>query len=58
MIYLRLLQKLNNTFHIIFGDAGFVISFQAYINTKRHEKDIPDKSEIIHIDEDLNEYVQ
>lgn len=58
MSYLVLMQKLNNLFHIIFGDASFVISFQAYINTKRHEKDIPDKNEIIHVDEDLNEYVQ
>lgn len=58
MTYLRLLQKLNNFFHSIFKDASFVINFQAYINTKRHEKDIPDKSEIIYLDEDLNEYVQ
>lgn len=58
MTYLRLLQKLNNLFYTIFKDASFVISFQAYINTKRHEKDIPDKNEIIYIDEDLNEYVQ
>lgn len=58
MNYLRLLQKLNNLFHTIFKDASFVISFQAYINTKRHEKDLADKNEIIYIDEDLNEYVQ
>lgn len=58
MTYLRLLQKLNNLFHTIFKDASFVISFQAYINTKRHEKDIVDKNEVIHIDEDLNGYVQ
>ena len=58
MTYLKLLQKLNNTFHIIFGNTSFVISFQAYINTKRHEKDIVDKNEIIFIDDDLNEYIQ
>ena len=58
MSYLTLLQELNNLLCSIFGDAGFVISFQAYINTKRHEKDIVDKNEIIYIDENLNEYVQ
>ena len=58
MTYLRLLQKLNNLFHSIFKDASFVINFQAYINTKRHEKDIVDKNEIIYIDENLKEYVQ
>ena len=58
MTYLRLLQKFNNLFHSIFKDASFVINFQAYINTKRHEKDIVDKNEVIFIDEDLNEYVQ
>ena len=58
MTYLRLLQELNNLLYSIFGDASFIISFQAYINTKRYEKDIVDKNETLFTDEDLNEYVQ
>ena len=58
MGYLNILQELNNFLFSIFGSVGFVISFQAYINTKRYEKNIVDKNEIIYMDEDLNEYVQ
>lgn len=55
--YLNFLQKINNLLYSVFGDKDFVINFQVFINTKRHEKDETDISEIITSDENM-EYVQ
>ncbi len=55
--YINFLQKINNLLYSVFGDADFVINFQVFINTKRHENDETDISEIIASDENM-EYVQ
>ena len=55
--YINFLQKINNLLYSVFGDKDFVINFQVFINTKRHENDETDMSEIIASDENM-EYVQ
>ena len=55
--YINFLQKINNLLYSVFGDKDFVINFQVFINTKRHENDETDISEIIASDENM-EYVQ
>ena len=55
--YINFLQKINNLLYSVFGDKDFVINFQVFINTKRHENDETDISEIIASDGNM-EYVQ
>lgn len=55
--YINFLQKINNLLYSVFGDKDFIINFQVFINTKRHENDETDISEIITSDENM-EYVQ
>lgn len=55
--YINFLQKINNFLYSVFGDKDFVINFQVFINTKRHENDETDISEIIASDGNM-EYVQ
>ena len=52
MDYLDGLQKISNMLFKLFGEKGFVIDIQIFINGKRHELDLPDKEYLI------DEYVQ
>ena len=50
--YLDLLQKISNLIFKMLGDNTIAIDLQVYINTQRHELDLPDENELI------DEYVQ
>ena len=52
MDYLDFLQKISNMLFNVFGEKGFVIDIQVFINGKRHELDLPDSNELI------DDYVQ
>lgn len=52
MDYLDILQRINNLLFKILDDKSIVINFQVWINSQRHELDLPDKKELI------DEYVQ
>ena len=58
MNYLNFLQKINNFLFSIFGLNDITLEFQVWINTKRCEKDVPDPSEIIYVDENDKEFAQ
>ena len=50
MEYLDLLQKMNDILYTIFGDKGFVIDIQVFINGKRFENDKVDKKEVVYME--------
>lgn len=52
MSYLDVLQKIVNVLYKLLGDNGLVIDIQIFINSKRHELNLPDSNELI------DEYVQ
>ena len=46
-MYLKLLQKINDTLYAFIGASNIVIDFQIYINKKRHKNDEIDEKEVL-----------
>ena len=52
MDYLDILQKFNDFLYKFLNDNKIVINLQVFINSQRHELDLPDENNLI------DEYVQ
>ena len=51
-MYLKALQKINNSLYKVIGARNIVIETQVYINKKRNEKDKVDEKEILTYDDE------
>ena len=52
MNYLDFIQQINNLLYNLFGLTDITLELQVYINTKRNELNIYDKSEVVTKDKD------